>query len=90
MLLISKIFEKCTTEFDHLETKALIDGGIIILNNGIIDGNIIQSVQGTNLILFNNEVTINSTKYVNRNGEEIIRKADDGLHLTEGEVNTRL
>ena len=69
--IMSNAPAKCNTEFDLLDKISVVDDGIIILNNvaaNVTEAMETHSVQGTYLILFENEVTINFTKYVNRNG----------------------
>ena len=69
--IMSNAPAKCNTEFDLLDKISVVDDGIIILNNvaaNVTEAMETHSIQGTYLILFENEVTINFTKYVNRNG----------------------
>ena len=62
---------KCTTEFNSLEEVMVIYDGIIVINDAtatIVDDNVYRTVNGTYLLMFDKDITINSTKYVNPRG----------------------
>ena len=86
--IMSNAPAKCNTEFDLLDKISVVDDGIIILNNvaaNVTEAMETHSIQGTYLILFENEVTINFTKYVNRNG--VTGRSPELANIQKIEVN---
>lgn len=66
----------CTTRPSHLEALTVIDEGIIIINDQTVniatDNGVEQTVTGTFLLTFNDEVKINGSLY--RNQRNIVEK----------------
>lgn len=69
--LVSGIPAQCSTEFNGLEKVTTVEDGILIINDipaDIIEDGVLQHKnKGTYLVMFENEIIVNGTKYVNRN-----------------------
>lgn len=68
--LVSGTTAQCATEFDILNKLVVVDDGVIIINNDLVEiteKGSTQQINGTYLLIFDAEIKVNGTKFVNLN-----------------------
>ena len=68
--LVSGNTAQCTTEFDTLNKLVVVDDGVIIINNDfaeVIEKDSTHKINGTYLLIFDDEINVNGTKFININ-----------------------